>query len=131
MAKESQMQVLVPPIPSQKIKNKAICLIKKTNNESSGEDVDKSSIYTLLAGMQTSPVVMEISIEVPQKIKSTFAIWPRYANLGIYLKDSSQHDTETPAHRVYCYSTVYIDNSWRQPSVHQRRINTENGVHTY
>lgn len=74
MAKESQMQVLVPPIPSQKIKNKAICLIKKTNNESSGENVDKSSIYTLLAGMQTSPAVMEISIEVPQKIKSTFAI---------------------------------------------------------
>lgn len=46
----------------------SVCLIKKTNNESSCEDVN--NIYTLLEGMQTSQAIMEISIEVPQKLKA-------------------------------------------------------------
>ena len=48
----------------------------------------KRNTFELLVGMQTGAVILEHSMEVPQKIKIELPWDPAIALLGIYTKDT-------------------------------------------
>lgn len=51
-----------------------------------GEDVEKGSRGALLVGLQIGAATMDNGMQVPQKIKSTTAIWPSNPTSGYLSK---------------------------------------------
>lgn len=70
---------------------------KTTSN--SGVGVNQRGPVSSAGGMWTSQATVGISVECPQKTKNRPTLGPPYILLDVYLKDSSQHSTETSTHQ--------------------------------
>ena len=73
----------------------------------------KGNPLTLLVGMQTSPAIMENSVEIPEKTGDRIPHDPAIPLLGIHTEETiSERDTCTP---MFIAALFIIARTWKQP----------------
>ena len=73
----------------------------------------KGNPLTLLMGIQTSPAIMENSVEIPEKTGNRIPYDPAILLLGIHTEETRiERDTCTP---IFITALFIIARTWKQP----------------
>ena len=87
----------------------------------------KGNPFALLVGMQTGAATVEISMEIPQKIKNGTAFWPSDPTSG-NLSEENQKNVCTPMFIVVLFIIAKI---WKQPKCPSVDVGKKGGVHLH
>jgi hypothetical protein len=91
ITKESTLRFHLTPV--------RLVVIKEKKQENAGE----KNPHTLLVGMQTSATSMDISMEIPKKLKTDLPYDPAIPLMGIYLKEcKSIYKRDSYITHIYC-----------------------------
>ena len=75
----------------------------------------KGSPFAQLVGMQTGVATVEISMEIPQKIKNGYDLDPAIPLLGIYLKEPRTPIQKNINTSMFIAALFTITKIWKQP----------------